>query len=246
MIIDTHNHVGLAPLAQSLEVLAQKASAMGVVCGVITAGGVEDFERVRQTAQKLNWGYCVGLHPLYIRENWQADIKALSAFLETHQDDPHLVGIGEIGLDFYVEGLDRDRQEAVFKEELQLALRFNLPVSLHSRRALYRVLALMKEYPTVSGVLHAFAGSLDEMKQAVRRGLYLGMGGAMTFPGSKRVRTAAIQARSVLSFWRPMLRICRPFFQKRRNHLLWICRVISLSWPIFVKRMKVFYPRPFS
>ena len=52
----------------------------------------------------------------------------------------------------------------------------------------------MKEYPTVSGVLHAFAGSLDEMKQAVRRGLYLGMGGAMTFPGSKRVRTAAIQA----------------------------------------------------
>lgn len=194
MIIDTHNHVGLAPLAQSLEVLAQKASAMGVVCGVITAGGVEDFERVRQTAQKLNWGYCVGLHPLYIRENWQADIKALSAFLETHQDDPHLVGIGEIGLDFYVEGLDRDRQEAVFKEELQLALRFNLPVSIHGRRALYRVLALMKEYPTVSGVLHAFAGSLDEMKQAVRRGLYLGMGGAMTFPGSKRVRTAAIQA----------------------------------------------------
>ena len=154
MIIDTHNHVGLAPLAQSLEVLAQKASAKGVVCGVITAGGVEDFERVRQTAQKLNWGYCVGLHPLYIRENWQADIKALSAFLETHQDDPHLVG----------------------------------------SRALYRVLALMKEYPTVSGVLHAFAGSLDEMKQAVRRGLYLGMGGAMTFPGSKRVRTAAIQA----------------------------------------------------
>lgn len=194
MIIDTHNHVGLAPLAQSLDTLAQKAGDAGVILGVITAGGIEDFERARQTAQKLNWGYCVGLHPMYIRESWQADIKALYAFLETHLDDPHLVGIGEIGLDFYVEGLDRDRQEIVFKEELQLASQFNLPVSLHSRRALYRVLALIKDYPTVSGVLHAFSGSPDEMKQAVRRGLYLGFGGAMTFAGSKRVRTAAQQA----------------------------------------------------
>ena len=190
--IDTHNHVGLTEVSEDLEAFAQKCREAGIRSGVITTGTVKDFERVSQVAQKLHWGYCVGLHPLYISEDYQADLQSLKEFLTTHLDDEYLVGIGEIGLDFYVEGLNRVNQEKVFEAELQLAQSFNLSVSVHSRRALYRVMALMGRYPEVRGALHAFSGSSEELKQAVKRGYFLGFGGAMTYSGSKRVRQAAL------------------------------------------------------
>ncbi|HIU37488.1 MAG TPA: TatD family hydrolase [Candidatus Aphodousia faecigallinarum] len=194
MLIDTHNHVGLAALDESLDLLSEKAVQAGVIAGIITAGTVEDFEKVSETAERLQWAYCVGLHPLYVRKDWQADLEVLEDFLASHINDPRLVGIGEIGLDFYVEDLDRDLQERVLEKELELAAKFQLPVSLHSRRSLYRVMAALKKYPSVGGVLHAFSGSLEEMRQAVQRGLYLGFGGAMSYEGSKRVRQAAAVA----------------------------------------------------
>lgn len=189
--LDTHNHVGLTDLKEDLDDLGQKCREAGIRAGVITTGTVGDFERVSEVARKLHWGYCVGLHPLYIREDYQADLQYLKEFLLAHLDDEHLVGIGEIGLDFYVEGLDRSNQEKAFEAQLQLAQIFNLAVSVHSRRALYRVMALMARYPKVQAALHAFSGSQEEMRQVIKRGYYVGFGGAMTYSGSKRVRQAA-------------------------------------------------------
>ena len=112
--IDTHNHVGLASLGETLEAVATKSKAAGVRCAVITCAAADDFERAAEAARALHWGYCVGLHPLYLSESSFEDLKRLRAFALSHRDDPHLVGIGEIGLDFYVEGLDRQQQECVF------------------------------------------------------------------------------------------------------------------------------------
>lgn len=188
--IDTHNHVGLAELSDSLEVMARKASFVGVVAGVITTGCVEDFERAREVAHRLGWGYCVGLHPMYLHEQSDEDVQKLKKFVYEHMDDSHLVGIGEIGLDFYVSRPDKALQERILKKELELAAETHLPVSVHSRRALYRVMAMMADYPQVRAALHAFAGSEQEALQCVRRGYFLGFGGAMTYEGSKRVRRA--------------------------------------------------------
>ena len=189
--IDTHNHVGVAAFSVSEEIIASEAREAGVVCAVITTGGVDDFEAAARAARKLRWGYCVGLHPMYLREQYQSDLERLRDFVLTHSDDPYLVGIGEIGLDFFVEGLDRSRQEAVLQAELELAANVNLPVSLHSRRSLFKVMEILSDYPSVEGVLHAFAGSLEQAREAAQRGLYLGVGGAVTYPGSKRVRAVA-------------------------------------------------------
>lgn len=189
--IDTHNHVGLASLGETLDAVAAKSSAAGVRCAVITCAGADDFERAAEAARALHWGYCVGLHPLYLSESSFEDLKRLRAFALSHRDDPHLVGIGEIGLDFYVEGLDRQQQECVFKEELALAQELNLPVSVHSRRALFKVMECLAAYPGVKGALHAFSGSVEQAKDAASKGFYLGFGGALTYPGSKRVRACA-------------------------------------------------------
>lgn len=192
--IDTHNHVGVAPISWDLNLLAEKLSQSGIRCGVITAGGVDDFEAAADTARKLGWGYCVGLHPMYIRDQYQDDLLALRSFVQSHLHDPYLVGIGEIGLDFYVPGLDRDRQLSVLHEELQLAADAALTVSVHSRRALYKVMEVLSFYPGLKVVLHAFAGSLEEVRQAEKRGYFLGVGGAVTYEGSKRVRAVAKEA----------------------------------------------------
>ena len=186
--IDTHNHVAVAPVAWDLPALAERLEAAGVIAGVITTGGVEDFEKAAASARQLGWGYCVGLHPMYIRDQFRADLQELRRFVFSHRDDPYLVGIGEIGLDFYVEGLDRSRQQLVFEEELQLASELGLTVSVHSRRALYKVMEILSSFPKLNIVLHAFAGSLQEARQAEKRGYYLGVGGAVTYEGSKRVR----------------------------------------------------------
>ena len=189
--IDTHNHVGVAPISWDLPLLADQLTQAGVWGGVITAGGVDDFEAAADTARKLGWGYCVGLHPMYIRDQYRWDLDELRRFVLSHRDDPYLIGIGEIGLDFYVPGLDRARQLTVLQEELQLAADAGLTVSVHSRRALYKVMEVLSFYPSLKVVLHAFAGSLEEVRQAEKRGYFLGVGGAVTYEGSKRVRAAA-------------------------------------------------------
>ena len=188
--IDTHNHVGIAELSETLDVMIAKPHSCGIVAGIITTGSVEDFERAREVAHCLGWGYCVGLHPMYLHENSDDDVLVLKKFVYEYFDDPYLVGIGEIGLDFYVSQPDKALQERIFKKELELAADTHLPVSVHSRRALYRVIAIMADYPQVKGALHAFAGSEQEALQCVRRGFFLGFGGAMTYEGSKRVRKA--------------------------------------------------------
>ena len=86
--IDTHNHVGVAPISWDLDLLAEKLSQSGIRCGVITAGGVDDFEAAADTARKLGWGYCVGLHPMYIRDQYQDDLLTLRSFVQSHLHDP--------------------------------------------------------------------------------------------------------------------------------------------------------------
>lgn len=191
--IDTHNHVGIAPISEALGVVLEKTLALGIEACVITTATVEDFDQAARVARRLGWGYCVGLHPLYIREQYQSDLVRLKDFVKNHIQDPYLVGIGEIGLDFFVEGLDRQRQQRAFEAQLQLAQETGLAVSLHSRRALYRVMECLNQFPKVRGVLHAFAGSVEQAQQAIEKGFYLGFGGAMTFEGSKRVRKVAAE-----------------------------------------------------
>lgn len=191
MLIDTHSHFGLVDTGDDMNVLLERARALGVVCGIITTGSVGDFERVRDIAHAIGWGYAVGIHPLFIHEAKDEDLEILSQFLELHQDDPHLVAVGEIGLDRYMENPDNDRQERFFKVQLQLAHKYQLPVSVHSRRALFKVVEILKDLPDVQVALHAFAGSLDEVKNLAKLGYKMGFGGALTYTGSKRVRQAA-------------------------------------------------------
>jgi len=105
--------------------------------------------------------------------------------------DPRLVAVGEIGLDFFVPGLDAARQERFYRAQLQLARRFDLPVILHVRRAVDPILKQLRRIGVRGGIAHAFNGSRQQAQMFIDLGFRLGFGGAMTFEGSSRIRELA-------------------------------------------------------
>ena len=191
MLIDTHSHFGLVPMVEKPEEILARARTQNVLSGIITTGSARDFDLARNRAYQFGWGYTVGIHPLYVSESSEHDLELLSDYLERYHDDERLVGIGEIGLDRFGSVNNVERQEYFFKVQLELAQKYQLPVSVHSRKALFRVTDLLQPFTNLQVALHAFSGSLEQAKLLASRGYKMGFGGAITYPGSKRVRQAA-------------------------------------------------------
>jgi TatD DNase family protein len=121
----------------------------------------------------------------------EADLAALRRGLEAHRDDPRLVAVGEIGLDHFVAGLDREHQAGIFAAQLGLAREFDLPVLLHVRRAIDSVLKQLRARPVRGGIAHAFNGSEQQAGAFGALGFKLGFGGALTFDRALRIRRVA-------------------------------------------------------
>jgi TatD DNase family protein len=128
-----------------------------------------------------------GIHPMYVDRAHPEDLDALR---DTLRREP-AVAVGEIGLDRHVEPRDDARQAFYFVEQLKIAREFGLPVLLHVRRAIDPILKCLRETRVAGGIAHAFNGSRQQAEEFIRLGFKLGFGGAMTFPGSKRIRELA-------------------------------------------------------
>lgn len=98
------------------------------------------------------------------------------------------VAVGECGLDYFVEGLDRDQQQRYFVEQLRLAREFDLPVIVHARRAVDAVIEAIRQIGGLRGVVHSFPGSPEQARQLWRLGFMLGIGGPVTYERAARLR----------------------------------------------------------
>jgi TatD DNase family protein len=198
--IDTHCHLD-APewgsLAGGVQAERAAAHAAGVGLCVLPAVNRAGFAAVRDLAQTLGDAYALGIHPLFVPQADEADLDALDAALLAHRDDPRLVAVGEIGLDFFVPELCtpamRERQWHFYRTQLGLAQRHGLPVILHVRRSADWLLKGLRQCPVVGGIAHAFNGSDVQAQAFVDRGFKLGFGGAMTFDTARRLRHLAQQ-----------------------------------------------------
>ena len=191
MWIDTHCHLDAADFDADRDAVVAAARAAGVASIVIPAVDAGNFERVRMLAHEHGLAYAVGIHPMCTNGAGEADLAALRHFLETHRDDPRLVAVGEIGLDHFIEGLDPERQAAIFAAQLKLAAAFDLPVLLHVRKAVDSVLKQLRIRPVQGGIAHAFNGSAQQADAFVGLGFKLGFGGALTFDRALRIRHVA-------------------------------------------------------
>ncbi len=199
MWIDTHCHLDATEFALDGAEQRALARARGVRHCVIPAVQVANFAAVRALAQAGGDSYCLGIHPLYVAQAQESDLALLDAALAQQHDDPHLVAVGEIGLDYFVPALCqsplREKQEHFFHAQLLLARRHGLPVVLHLRRAVDRVLKHLRDTarkgPPWSGIAHAFNGS-EVQAQALRaQALHLGFGGALTYERATQLRHLA-------------------------------------------------------
>ena len=199
MWIDTHCHLDAHEFGPEAGAIRAQAAIKGVAHCVIPAVEVAHFARVRALAHAGGDSYCLGIHPLYVPQASDADLQALASALHQQIDDPRLVAIGEIGLDFFVPALQhsamRDKQEHFYRAQLRLARQHGLPVVLHVRRSADRLLKYLREAAqggyAWSGIAHAFNGSVQQAQAFIDLGFKLGFGGAVTFERALQLRHLA-------------------------------------------------------
>jgi TatD DNase family protein len=191
MWIDTHCHLDAAEFEADRPAVIDRARVAGVAQIVLPAVGRFNFDAVRALAHAHGFANALGIHPLYVGQAADDDLVHLRAVLAEQRDDPRLVAIGEIGLDHFVPGLDRERQAHFYAAQLRLAREFALPVIVHVRRSADSLLKYLRQTPVVGGIAHAFNGSEQQAEAFVERGFKLGFGGAMTFERALQIRRLA-------------------------------------------------------
>ncbi|HEY2928617.1 TatD family hydrolase [Piscinibacter sp.] len=188
--IDTHCHLDASEFDADRAGVVQRAREAGVTQIVLPAVAVANFDSVRTLAHRFGFTYALGIHPLCVDRAEDGDLAALRAALEAQRDDPRLVAVGEIGVDHFVAGIDRARQEHYYAEQLELAREFGLPVLVHVRRSADTLLKHLRRTP-VRGIVHAFNGSDQQAGIFIELGFKLGFGGAMTFDRALQIRRLA-------------------------------------------------------
>lgn len=187
-MIDTHCHLDAAEFDADRAAVHAAALAAGVRQIIVPGVAVDHFARQKSTVDA--YAGCVaayGIHPLYVMDAGSDDVDLLQDWLRRERP----LAVGEIGLDFYVEGLDVARQTAIFVAQLKLAKALDLPVILHVRRSVDAVLRELRRTRVRGGIAHAFNGSRQQADALIDLGFKLGFGGAATYSGSRRIRELA-------------------------------------------------------
>lgn len=192
--VDTHCHLDAPEFGAEMPRIRTCASSLGVALCVIPAVAAFNFATVRELAHLQGDAYALGIHPLCTGDARDEHLELLDAELGQRLDDPRLVAVGEVGLDYFVEGLDAGKQERFFHTQLQLARKHGLPVIIHVRRSVDKVLKHLRQVApgqTWQGIAHAFNGSEQQAKACIDLGLKLGFGGAVTFERALQLRRLA-------------------------------------------------------
>jgi len=180
-IFDTHAHYNDKAFNEDRTKLLDSFTESGIL-GVINCGtDIEESKNSIALSKEYDFMYCaVGFHPEEIHkanENYLEEIRELSCHKKC-------VAIGEIGLDYYWVKDNKEEQKRIFTEQVILANKLNLPIIVHSRDAHNDTLDILKKYKP-KGVLHCFSGSVEVMKEVLKLGMYIGLGGAVTFKNAR-------------------------------------------------------------
>ena len=181
MFVDTHMHIGY-DFGVNPDIYIDNAIKNNVKIMIASFCEKDDINLSVEFVNKYNC-LCaaVGYHPEVSNKIVDNDYKILE---ETVKNNKKIVAIGEIGLDYYYDKENKDIQREVFRKQLELAVKLDVPVVIHTRDAIEETYQILKEYP-VRGVIHCFSGSLEMAKKFIDLGFLLGIGGVLTFSNSK-------------------------------------------------------------
>ncbi len=183
-IFDTHSHYDDEAFDSDRDELLGSMPQKGV-CGIITCGiNLLSSAKVLELAGKYDFVYAaLGYHPENLCDERKGDLELIAELLSTEKK---AVAVGEIGLDYYYEdGAPREEQIDLFCRQIEMAKDLDLPIIVHDREAHGDTLDILKKYKP-KGVVHCFSGSVEMAREVVRLGMYIGVGGVLTFKNARK------------------------------------------------------------
>lgn len=183
--IDTHCHLDFNDFEPDRDDVIKRSSANGVSDIIVPAVSQNTWHSTIELCEKVaSCHLALGLHPVFIEQHQPDHLNELDHLVTQHTP----VAIGEIGLDFYLKELDREKQLAFFSKQLVIAQQHQLPVIIHNRKAHDECISLLKEHKISRGIIHAFNGSIQQAEKYYEMGFALGFGGMLTFERSTKLR----------------------------------------------------------
>lgn len=179
MLVDTHCHLNKEDYENVEEIIKN-------MNGIMIASGCSDKsnKEVMELIDKYPNVYgAIGIHPEDIDSMTEESLK----FIEENLNNPKIVAIGEIGLDYYWTKDNKEKQKEVFIKQLDLASKYNKPVIIHSRDSIQDTYDILKKYK-LKGSMHCFNSSLEMAKEFIKLGYKIGVGGVVTFKNAKKLQ----------------------------------------------------------
>ena len=189
-LVDTHSHINMIENI-SIEEVIRNANENNVRKIIVPAASISDIDNVFELSQKYENIYCyLGIHPEEVKD-WSDEI--LDKIRDYSKSDK-VVGIGEIGLDYYWDKSNIEAQKEIFIKQIKLANELKLPMNIHDREAHKDTFDTLKEYNKSSKVImHCFSGSVEFAKECIKEGWYIALGGVVTFKNAKKMKEVAIE-----------------------------------------------------
>jgi TatD DNase family protein len=186
-LIDTHTHLYLPEFDSDRDEIVNRAVGSGVVRLLLPNIDLKSVGAMLSAADRYK-NICfpmIGLHPTSVMSDFKAQINELERISSEHK----FIAIGEIGIDLYWDKTFLKEQMDAFRQQVGFAIKAELPVVVHSRDAFPEVFSVLDEFTgeKLSGVLHAFSGSVQDAEKAANMGFMLGIGGPVTYKNSKLV-----------------------------------------------------------
>lgn len=190
MLFDTHCHIDVEDFDADRGQVLAAARAAGVADLLVPAVMRATWPAlIRLCEADAHLHLALGMHPVYLQRHGPEDVAALAGQVAASRP----IAIGEIGLDWYLAGLDRGRQQRLLEDQLAIAEASGLPVVLHVRKAHDAMLDTLRRHRLNGGFCHAFNGSLQQADRYIEMGFCLGFGGMLTFERSNHLRRIAAQ-----------------------------------------------------
>lgn len=183
MFIDTHCHV-FSEYYDNIDEVVNQCKKNNVNRIIVNGCDINSNKEVLELVNKYDVIYgAIGFHPTELDDFKDEYFE----FLENNISNPKIVAIGEIGLDYYYNNTDKDKQKEIFKRQLDIANKYNKPIIVHSRNSIQDTYNILKEY-NLFGSIHCFSGSVEMAREFIKIGYKLGIGGIITYKNAKNIR----------------------------------------------------------
>jgi TatD DNase family protein len=183
-LIDTHTHLYVVEFKEDIDQVIKRAIDEGVekfYLPAIDSGETKAMEMLEKKYPQ-NVFSMAGLHPCSVKKNYKEELSKIEEQLNNRK----FAAIGETGLDFYWDTSFTDQQYESLHTQAQWAIKYNLPLVLHTRNAMQETIDVIKSYKgqNLRGIFHCFSGNLENAKDIIEMGFLLGIGGVLTFKNS--------------------------------------------------------------